>query len=204
MRGLLRQLLCFLCLLWLILSVGCRSTNPSTDPEPGVSLNLATKRAQSIESLSYDLSFTIPATSSEPITGHEIIRFSTKDLTQPVVLDFSPGADYLKSVTIVGRSSHYRLVQDHIIIPTSEIASEDNAIEINFRAGDASLNRNPDFMYTLFVPARAHLAFPCFDQPNLKARFSLELNIPKEWQAVANGAETFHEPAGDRMRIRYA
>src|SRR5262249_28050521 len=158
----------------------------------------------SIQTLSYDLSFTLPASPTEPITGDEIIRFSTKDVTQPLVLDFSPGADYLKSVSVGGRPSKYRVVKDHIIIPTSELASEDNVIDIDFRAGDAPLNRNPEFMYTLFVPARAHLAFPCFDQPNLKARFSLELNVPKDWQAVANGAETFREPAGDGVRIRYA
>ena len=33
-------------------------------------------------------------------------------------------------------------------------------IAIDFTAGDASLNRNPDFLYALFVPARAHLAIP--------------------------------------------
>jgi aminopeptidase N len=66
------------------------------------------------------------------------------------------------------------------------------------------LNRNPDFMYTLFVPARAHLAFPCFDQPDLKARFALELNVPAGWEAVSNGAETFHEESGERVRIRYS
>jgi aminopeptidase N len=203
-----QKLMCFLCLLWLISFVtfesGCRSKAGSPDPEPGVSLQLATKRAQSIGSLSYELSFKLPASPTEPITGHETIKFSTKDVTEPLVLDFTPGADHLTSISIAGRPSHYRLVQDHIIIPTQELASEDNAIEISFSAGDASLNRNPEFMYTLFVPARAHLAFPCFDQPNLKARFSLELNIPKDWQAVSNGAETFHEDAGDRVRVRYA
>ena len=188
---------------FLLMACG-RSQGPSADPEPGVSLSLATKRAQSIESLSYELSFTIPAASADPITGHEIIRFSTKNITEPLVLDFAAAAGDLKSVSVAGRPSQYRLVPDHIIIPTKELASEDNAIEINFRAGDASLNRNPDFMYTLFVPARAHLAFPCFDQPNLKARFSLELTVPEEWQAVANGAETFHEAVGDQVRVRYA
>jgi aminopeptidase N len=196
--------LSFLCLLWLIFFVffesGCHSNTPSADPEPGVSLSLATKRAQSIESLSYELSFTIPAALTEPITGHEVIRFSTKNITEPLVLDFTGAAGDLKSVAVAGRPSQYRVVPDHIIIPTRELASEDNAIEISFKAGDASLNRNPDFMYTLFVPARAHLAFPCFDQPNLKARFSLELTVPKEWQAVANGAETFHEALGNRSR----
>ena len=72
-----------------------------------------------------------------------------------------------------------------------------------FRAGDQSLNRNPDFLYSLFVPARAHLAFPCFDQPDLKARYTLELAVPADWEAVANGAELSRDTSGDRTRIRY-
>jgi aminopeptidase N len=189
------------------LEFGCRANdNKSTelaDPGPGVPLTLATERAQSIEGLTYDLAFTIPASPSDPISGRAAIRFAAKDLTRPVVLDFSPGTDYIKSITVAGRPSNFRVVKDHIIIPREEIASEDNKIEIMFRAGDASLNRTADFMYTLFVPARAHLAFPCFDQPNLKARFALELDVPADWQAVSNGAETFHEMVGDRLRVRY-
>src|SRR5215467_8422343 len=96
-----QKIMCFLCLLWLISLVtfesGCRSSAPPPVPEPGVSLALATKRARSIESLSYELSFTLPAAATESITGHEIIKFSTKDITEPLVIDFSPGADHLKS-----------------------------------------------------------------------------------------------------------
>jgi len=191
-----------------MLDSGCRSNDRpaanSSDPEPGVSLSLATQRAQAIEGLRYELSFTIPADPTQPISGHAVIRFGTNDINRSVVLDFSPGADHLKSVSVAGRQSQYRLVKDHIIIPKEEIASEDNSIDIDFRAGDASLNRNPDFMYTLFVPARAHLAFPCFDQPNLKARFALELDLPSSWQAVSNGIESFHETKDDRLRIRYS
>jgi aminopeptidase N len=51
-----------------------------------------------------------------------------------------------------------------------------------------SLNRNPEFLYTLFVPDRAATAIPCFDQPNLKARFKLTLHTPTDWIAVSNGA----------------
>ncbi len=29
--------------------------------------------------------------------------------------------------------------------------------------------------------------FPCFDQPNLKANYSLTLTIPEKWNAIANG-----------------
>jgi aminopeptidase N len=197
--------LCLCGLLLLMTACSGKDRVPeNNDPEPGVPLALATERAQSISNLSYDLSFVIPSVPAQPIDGKATIRFTLKDVTRPLVLDFSPGADHIKSIKAAGNPSHYRLVKDHIIIPTSELASDDNAIEIEFRAGDASLNRSPDFMYTLFVPARAHLAFPCFDQPNLKARFGLQLMIPAEWEAVSNGADTFHEKAGDRVRIQYA
>ena len=59
---------------------------------------------------------------------------------------------------------------------------------MDFAAGDEALNRNDEFLYTLFVPARARLAFPCFDQPDLKARYTLTLTVPAGWQAVSNGA----------------
>src|SRR4029453_17136374 len=63
---------------------------------------------------------------------------------------------------------------------------------------------NPDFMYTIFVPARAHLAFPCFDQPDLKAKWTLALDIPAGWQALANGAETARTEEGGRITLRFA
>jgi aminopeptidase N len=108
------------------------------------------------------------------------------------------------SVAVGGRASRARAVNGHLVIPANEISAGENVVDISFRAGDAALNRNPDFLYTLFVPARAHLTFPCFDQPDLKARYSLTLTVPADWQSVANGAETAREPAGGRMRIRYA
>ena len=159
-----------------------------TDPEPGVALTLATARAQNLEDLHYQLSFDIPAAVSEPITGRATIRFVAKDAT-PLVLDFAPGADHLTSVSIAGRPSNFQAVNGHIVIPAREVAAGENVIEIVFRAGDEPLNRNPDFLYALFVPARAQLAFPCFDQPDLKGRYALELVVPAKWVTVANGAE---------------
>ena len=197
-----------LVLLLLTLASGCRAMDRRSvdipDPEPGVALTLATERAQSIQDLTYNLTFTIPSNVTEPIAGHEVIRFSTKNPTGPIVLDFTPAAEHLKSVSVGGRPSNFRVVRDHIIIPKAEVASGDNTIEIEFDAGDEALNRNPEFLYTLFVPARARTSFPCFDQPNLKGRFTLELNVPADWNAVSNGAETLHEMAAGRLRVRYA
>jgi len=181
---------------------GCR--DPVPDPEPGVALAMATERAQAIEHLRYQLSFDIPAALTEPITGHATLRFVAKDPSRPIVLDFAPGSDHLSSVSVAGKPSRFRAVNGHIVIPAEDLAAGENTVEITFRAGDEALNRNPDFLYSIFVPARAHLAFPCFDQPDLKARYALELTIPTGWEAAANGPELSRDISGDRTRIRFS
>ena len=189
-----------------LVAMGCSSrvNDNENSPEPGISLGLATRRAQSIRNIRYDLSFSIPAAASENIQGRETVRFTLDDASHPVILDFEPGAGYLTSVSSRGRRIAVHTGNGHIIIAKEFITPGENSIEIAFRAGDASLNRNPDFLYALFVPARAHLAFPCFDQPDLKARYSLELIVPQEWESVSNGAETEREPSGNRVSIHYA
>ncbi len=184
---------------------GCGSTDiGDTDPEPGISLELATARARTIEDLRYDLSFEIPPEASEPISGRTALRFTLTEMSGPLVLDFAPGGDFVTSVVTAGTPSRYRAVNGHILIPPDELVHGENTVEIEFRAGDASLNRNAELMYTLFVPARAHLAFPCLDQPDLKARYTLELAVPTDWEAVANGPEVSRETDGDRVHIRFA
>ncbi|MEP7310629.1 MAG: M1 family aminopeptidase [Acidobacteriota bacterium] len=193
--------------LLMALEPACRSgSDPSAGgrPEPGVALALATERARSIHDVRYDLAFDIPERPSEPIAGREIVRFALDDRSHPVVLDFEPGRESLISVSVRGKPIAVDVVNGHIIIGTDVLEKGENSLEIVFRAGDASLNRNPDFIYALFVPARAHLAFPCFDQPDLKARYTLELTAPSAWQAVANSPELNRQRVGDRMKIQYA
>ncbi len=93
-----------------------------------------------------------------------------------------------------------RQVNGHIIVPADALHAGENAVALDFNAGDVPLNRSDDFLYTIFVPARAHQAFPCFDQPDLKARWSLALDVPEGWQALGNGAEISSADAGAAAR----
>src|SRR6476660_632794 len=185
--------------LWLIAMLQAVPSNGV--PGTGVPLTLAQSRADRMSDLRYDLHFTIPAAATEPLAGRSTIRFQLKEASAPLSLDFSEPAQRITSLSVIGVSLKTKVVEGHVMLPAADLRAGSNEVRLAFLAGDASLNRNPEYLYTLFVPARAHLAFPCFDQPNLKARFSLELNIPKEWQAVSNGADTFHEDAGDRVRV---
>ena len=75
----------------------------------------------------------------------------------------------------------------HIVLPREAVERGENAVTIEFVSGDDALNRGDDLLYTLFVPARAHLTFPCFDQPDIKARYTLSVTAPSGWQVAANG-----------------
>jgi aminopeptidase N len=155
--------------------------------ESGVSQALAVERASAFRDLRYDLTFRLPASKSEPIRGRVTAHLT---LTAPsrVVFDFVQPRQNVLSVTIDGSTAAVEFVNGHIVVPARATRAGANRIEIEFIAGDEALNRNDEFLYTLFVPSRARLAFPCFDQPDLKARYRLRLSVPEGWQAVANGA----------------
>ncbi|HYY55385.1 MAG TPA: M1 family peptidase, partial [Candidatus Dormibacteraeota bacterium] len=58
---------------------------------------------------------------------------------------------------------------------------------------------------TQLAPADARRAFPCFDEPEFKARFALELVGPAEADAVANTPiESMESLANGRRRWRFA
>jgi len=154
--------------------------------EPGVGETLARDRAARVSNVRYDLSFSIPADKTAAITGHEVVTFTLSDASAPLVLDFASGPN------------------GHLVYPAATLRTGENRLVIDFDAGDAPLNRNDDFLYTIFVPARAHEAFPCFDQPDLKARWTLSLDVPEGWETLGNGAEASKVSRDGRTRVTFA
>ena len=51
------------------------------------------------------------------------------------------------------------------------------------------------YLYSQFETADAKRLYPCFDQPDLKARFTFRVTAPEDWQVVSNGAAVSSEPA---------
>ncbi len=129
-----------------------------------------------------------------------MVRFTLR-APRPIVLDFEQPRHRVLSVHAGDRPVEAAFADGHLIVPASATKAGENAIAIQFLAGDDSLNRNHEFLYTFFVPARARLMFPCFDQPDLKARYTLALDAPSSWQVVANGAEADRAPAGARTLV---
>ena len=164
-----------------------RSGDGDRPIDPGVSQALALERAAAIRDLRYDLTFAIPSSKSEPVRGRVVVSLTLRAPSR-LVFDFAQPRQNVRSVIVDGRDAGAEFVNGHIVVPAKVTRAGVNRIELEFVAGDAALNRNDEFLYTLFVPSRARLAFPCFDQPDLKARYRLKLTVPDGWQAVANGA----------------
>ena len=155
--------------------------------ESGVSEELAKLREQQLSNIKYDLSFYIPDSLNESVQGDILIRFDYKKIEKhPLILDFRNTKESVYKVKLNERKINYMFSNEHIIIDNSKLNEGENTIEIEFESSDRALNRNKEYLYTLFVPDRACTAFPCFDQPSLKARFKPEISIPKQWIAVSN------------------
>jgi aminopeptidase N len=43
-----------------------------------------------------------------------------------------------------------------------------------------------EYLYTNFEPYEAHRLFPCFDQPDIKASYTLTVTAPSAWAVIAN------------------
>lgn len=156
-----------------------------------------------MRALRYDLAFVIPDERSRAVEGRLRLRFDL-DAPRPLVLDFANPQEQLRSLRVKGRDVTFTTTRDHIIVPAEALRAGRNELAFEFVAGDLPLNRAADFLYTLFVPARAHLAFPSFDQPDLKARYTLTLDVPAQWEAVANGKATRTAAVARRRRVQFA
>ncbi len=177
---------------------------PPPAPEPGVPFALAQDRARRVSNLAYEVSLRLPARKDVPIPGRLVASFVLVDPGHPLAFDFAQPADHVQGVTVNDAAIEPRIANGHVLVGPEGLVRGENHVEITFTAGDESLNRNDDFLYSLFVPARASLAMPVFDQPDLKARWTLSLDLPTDWVAVSNGAETGHVNAPGHHTVIFA
>ncbi len=172
-------------------------------PERGVSWELAQDRARRISNLAYQMSWEVPADTGQPIQARETIGFTLSNSGNGLVLDFQQPRESVLAISANGRPARWTHAPDHIVLSADSLGPGHNEVSIDFIAGSGPLNRHEDYFYTLFVPFRASAAFPCFDQPDLKARFRLDLQVPAAWTAVANGRAIANERLGDSRRFRF-
>ncbi len=165
----------------------CNTLSPDRLSAPGVSRELAQYRQEHYREVVYHLQFSVPQQRNQPVQGKAEIVL-TLEKPSPLIADFRGDSSAVEYVRLNGQPVPYVFRDEHISIDARETVSGENRLEVGFTPLDQSLNRRDDFLYTLLVPDRARTLFPCFDQPDLKSRFVLTLEVPDTWTAVANGA----------------
>lgn len=151
----------------------------------GVSEQMAIFRKHQISNVTYGLSFEIPKQKQQEINSNLTLNLTLSDLSEPLYLDFKEKTQNIKSIAVNGKNITVIHEKGHIVIAPDALILGGNKVVISFIAGDLSLNRNDDFLYTLLVPDRASTLFPCFDQPDIKATYKLSLTVPKDWSVLA-------------------
>jgi aminopeptidase N len=173
--------------------------------QEGVSHELAAYRGKQVYDVHYDLYFHVPENKNEVVTGTAKIYFKPLKARHGLIIDFQPGEDYIHAIKINGTDADYNFMNGHIYLDANGfVPRQENIVEIDFTSSDQALNRSDGFMYTLFVPDRASTAFPCFDQPDIKATFDLTLDIPTNWTAISNGPLTSDDPGESVKRLSFS
>lgn len=177
----------------------------TSTPAAGVPFTLARYRAQVLKAIQYDLRFHLPADKEKPVAGEETLRFTLAARgNTSLPLDFKAPQEAVRSLSVNGRPVPIRFGEEHLLIPAATLHTGENTVNIAFIAGNAALNRNSEFLYTLLVPDRARTLFPCFDQPDLKAVYRLTLTAPSGWKVMSNSPLLDSTGQGDSCRFRFA
>jgi aminopeptidase N len=189
------------------------------EPQPGVARELARFRAAHYSDVRYKLGVEL-APGAELMKGTEEIRVNLDGEAGALILDWrmapsKPGQARSRvwGIEVNGREARdAQQESDHLIIPAAYLVKGENVVRLEFESpistSGSAVTRYLDredkseYLYTLFVPSDASTAFPCFDQPDLKARFTLKVTAPREWRVVSNtegvALSEFDETSGGR------
>ena len=192
-------------------SVAQRGATRAPDPldGPGVSIALARARSSAVRDVRYALELDL--TAADSAVGTVTVRLRRSGAAD-LLLDFRG-----RRVTAVAVNGRPGVKADwnghHIRIAARELRAGDNSVRVQFVSeiapSGASIIRTRDvtdgseYLYTLLVPADANQLFPCFDQPDMKARVALTLKAPRQWTVLANGSVLTSDTSAETLTTRF-
>ncbi len=180
--------------------------NSNRKIEKGLSEAHSAYRAQHIQNVTYDLDLDLMDSQPQISSAEQLTHYNGKlvlefelDKAVDITLDFNGGE--FKSVMTNGKTTPLQGYND-IFLPISShlLQKGRNQIILVFRhaftTNGSGLYKFTDkedgrvYVYTDLEPFGANMVFPCFDQPDLKATFSLKVRAPADWQIITSVLET--------------
>jgi aminopeptidase N len=192
------------------LIIGCASLqNNSTSKNnlvENLSLEDAKKRKDIVENPAYNISMQLDDKSNE-FKGVTTLSFIAKRTDVDLRIDFIGG----KILSLFANDSAIEPQYNNVFVtlPKQYLKLGHNKVIIEYSHPYATnargLHRFLDkedgrvYVWTQFEPFEANRMFPCFDQPDLKARFTLTVDAPKKWAVISAERESTIQPINSEL-----
>jgi len=165
---------------------------------PNLTRDQAKERSATVRGPSYDVEIDLTdgagGPSEKTFGSRVVVRFEAGPGASTVI-DFL--GDAIRRATLNGENIDVGAWTTSTGLPLARLAESNelvlDAVGLYMNTGEG-LHRFIDpvdgavYLYTQFETADAKRLFACFDQPDLKARFTFTVTAPADWQVVSNGA----------------
>jgi aminopeptidase N len=169
----------------------------SRENAAGLTQTYAEFRATQVGNVHYQLAVELDP-ELDGFSGDNRISFDLYENASDLTIDFLNGDVSGVSVNGVGIEVDYN--DSFITVAAAALQAGQNEVVIQFshRWSDngSGLYRydDPDdgrtYLYTDFEPYDANLAFPLFDQPDIKGQFTISVTAPNDWIVISTSKET--------------
>ncbi|MCO4784147.1 MAG: aminopeptidase N [Candidatus Cloacimonetes bacterium] len=173
-------------------------------------ISLAQFRAKYISNVQYFVNLDVPGQQPH-YTGDVRVSFDLNEVPSEITLDTRQAK--LNSISVNGAPINVRAKDFKLIIPGNHFHSGENTINISFFSlfdrNGVGFHRYLDpvdqkeYYFSDLEPFECHKIFPCFDQPDLKAIFHLNVFVPKAFAAISNTTVQKEQIEGDRKHVLF-
>ncbi|MDE9365144.1 aminopeptidase N [Luteipulveratus sp. YIM 133132] len=159
---------------------------------PSLTLQEAQRRASLITVSAYDVRLDLDQ-GTETFGSTTTVTFTCREPGAETFIDVSPVQ--IESVLLNGEPVEAALENNRVVL--ADLAAENEVVvraTMRYSRDGSGLHRAVDpaddkvYLQALSAPADAPRWFACFDQPDLKAPFDIEVAVPQAWVAYGNGA----------------
>jgi aminopeptidase N len=184
------------------------ATAPRADNE-FLSQQDAAARSARVSNVAYALDFKL--TGEPTFSATSKIDFNLSDAGSDLTVDLDKAQ--IDKLVVNGKVLQAQYNKAFITIPAAALKKGHNTISVSFTREHSTngegLHRYVDkadgkvYLYSHFEPAAAHQMFANFDQPDLKATYTLTATAPKDWVVISSTRETKVDELGATKRWHF-
>ncbi|PKG76580.1 aminopeptidase N [Shewanella sp. GutCb] len=196
-----------------VVLAACNSTPrepiSTRDASAYISQQSAAQRSARVSDVHYDLDFTLTGGTTFSATTN--VNFNLSDTNKALTLDLNQAT--ISHFSINGKKVYPNYNNRYITLNPGLLVSGRNTVEVQFTRAHSTngegLHRFVDpvddkvYLYSHFEPAAAQQMFAVFDQPDLKATYTLSVTAPKDWTVISAMRESSTTEQGDTRQWRF-